>query len=104
MPRTKPWEISDAFWALIEPLVPTSLRSNGKEYRRKPGGGRKQKYSNRLYFSAIVYVLRTGIQWNALPRHYSHETEVHRKMQPRFLPPFRSGAFSYGLLSRDYSA
>jgi transposase len=32
------------------------------------GGGRKAKYSDRLYFSAIVHVLRTGIIWNALPR------------------------------------
>ena len=34
---------------------------------RQRGGGRKPTYSNRLYFSAMVYVLRTGIIWNALP-------------------------------------
>ena len=68
MSRIKTWEISDEFWALVEPLVPTSPRDNDKEYKRKPGGGRKPKYTNRLYFSAIVYVLRTGIQWNAIPR------------------------------------
>ena len=68
MSRIKTWEISDEFWALVEPLVPTSLRDNDKEYKRKPGGGTKPKYSNRVYFSAIVYILRTGIQWNAIPR------------------------------------
>jgi hypothetical protein len=49
-------------------LIPTSPRLEEKNYTRKPGGGRKRKYSNWLYFAAIVYVLRTGIIWNALPR------------------------------------
>ena len=68
MARTHTWEISDQFWALVEPLLPQSPRTDNKTYFRKEGGGRKRKYSDRLYFSAIVYVLRTGIIWNALPR------------------------------------
>jgi transposase len=68
MARTHTWEISDQFWALIEPLIPQSPRTDNNTYVRKEGGGRKRKYSDRLYFSAIVYVLRTGIIWNALPR------------------------------------
>lgn len=70
MGRVRTWEISDEFWALAEPLLPSQekMRIPGKEYRRKSGGGRKAHYSNRLYFAAIVYVLRTGCQWNALPR------------------------------------
>ena len=67
MARTKPWEISDELWELIEPLIPDSLRDPKKTYKRLPGGGRKPKYSNRIYFSAIIYVLRNGIIWNALP-------------------------------------
>ena len=66
--RLKTWEITDEFWSKVEPHVPTDLRSPGRPYRRKPGGGTKSRYSDRLYFSAIVYVLRTGIIWNALPR------------------------------------
>ena len=68
MARIHTWEISDEFWALVEPLVPKTRRSPCKKYRRKPGGGRKPDYSDRLYFSAIVYVLRTGVIWNAIPR------------------------------------
>ena len=68
MSRKKTWEISDAFWELVQPLIPTDPRVANKTYQRQRGGGRKPKYSNRLYFSAIVYVLRTGIIWNALPR------------------------------------
>ena len=84
MARIKTWEISDAFWGIVEPLIPTNLREAGKEYARKPGGGRKPKYSNRLFFSAIVYVLRTGIIWNALPREKFEGVSsamVHRKFQ-----------------------
>jgi len=68
MARTRPWTVSNDFWALVEPLIPASRRDPGRHYRRKPGGGRKAAYSDRLYFSGIVYVLRTGIQWNAFPR------------------------------------
>lgn len=84
MARIQTWEMSDEFWNLVEPLIPTSPRIWGKVYERRPGGGRKPKYSNRLYFSAIVYVLRTGIIWNALPREKFEgvgSAAVHRKFQ-----------------------
>lgn len=68
MSRKKTWEVSDAFWELVQPLIPTNPRVAHKTYQRQQGGGRKPKYSNRLYFSAMVYVLRNGIIWNALPR------------------------------------
>jgi transposase len=66
--RTPPWEISDEFWVLVEPLLPETRRDGGRIYKRRSGGGRKAKYSDRLYFAGIVYVLRTGIIWNAFPR------------------------------------
>jgi transposase len=84
MARIKTWEISDEFWSLVEPLIPQSPRVEQKSYVRKPGGGRKRKYSDRLYFAAIVYVLRTGIIWNALPREKFEglgSAAVHRKFQ-----------------------
>ena len=68
MSRKKTWEISDAFWELVQPLILTDPRVANKTYQRQRGGGRKPKYFNHLYFSAIVYGLRTGIIWNALPR------------------------------------
>ncbi len=68
--RTKPWEVSDELWAIVEPLIPTQeeLRDPNKGYKRKTGGGRKRKYDDRTYFAGIIYVLRTGIMWNAFPR------------------------------------
>jgi transposase len=85
MARIKTWEVSDEFWGLVEPLIPKDPRiTEEKTYLRKPGGGRKRKYSDRLYFAAIVYVLRTGIIWNALPREKFEgvgSAMVHRKFQ-----------------------
>ena len=63
----KSWEVSDAFWAIVEPLIPRPKRDGEKQYKRKVGGGRKP-IEARTVFSAIVYVLRTGIQWKALPK------------------------------------
>lgn len=61
------WEVSDKFWAIAEPLIPKPKRDPNKEYKRKPGGGRKP-IPPRTVFEGIVYVLRTGIQWKALPK------------------------------------
>ena len=61
MARIKTWEISGEFRQLFEPLIPASCRDADRTCIRRPGGRRKPNYSDRLYFAAIVYVLRTGI-------------------------------------------
>ena len=65
MGKVKSWEVTDEFWKRVEPLVPVRARATDKVYKRKAGGGRKQKDA-RLVFEGIVYVLRTGCQWKAL--------------------------------------
>ena len=59
MSRTKPWQVSDEVWERVRPLIPARPAH--------PKGGRPAN-DDRQMFEAIVYVLRTGIQWNALPR------------------------------------
>lgn len=59
MPRTKPWTVSDEFWRKVEPLVPEAPSHEG---------GARPRMPDRQAFEAMVYVLRTGIQWSALPR------------------------------------
>jgi transposase len=57
MPRPAyPYDLSDAEWAILEPLVPTPLP-----------GGRPPRHARREIVNAILYVLRTGCQWRALP-------------------------------------
>ncbi len=77
MPRIQSWEISDAFWERVQQLLPQPARDPKKQYRRKPGGGRKPLDYRRV-FEGIVYVLRTGIQWKALPKErFGSPSSVH---------------------------
>ena len=46
----------------------------------KPGGGRKP-ISPREIFAAIVYVLRTGCQWKALPKSFGSASAIHQHFQ-----------------------
>lgn len=78
MAKTKSWEVSDTFWERVENLIPNSEREGDKKYTRKIGGGRKPK-SKRVVFEAIVYVLRTGCQWKALPKEkYGSASAIHK--------------------------
>lgn len=77
MPALRFWRVSDKFWERVAPLLPERRRAAGKKYRRKPGGGRKA-LDRRKVFEAIVYVLRTGIQWKALPKErFGSSSSVH---------------------------
>src|SRR5258707_14663952 len=80
MAQIKSWTVSDALWSKIEPLVPARTRPGDRQYQRKPGAGRKPM-ATRAVFSAIVYVLRTGCQWKALPREYGSARSVHAHFQ-----------------------
>jgi putative transposase len=75
MPRLPSWAISDAFWKRVEPLLPQPTRDPNKSYIWKKSDGRKP-LDYRKVFEGIVYVLRTGCQWKALPKEvYGSPTE-----------------------------
>jgi transposase len=80
MAQIKSWTMSDALWSKIERLVPARKRPRGRKYQRKPGAGRKPMPARQV-FSAIVYVLRTGCQWKALPKEYGSASAVHAHFQ-----------------------
>ena len=99
MPQIKSWEFSDAFWAKAERLVPKPVRPKGRKFRRKPGGGRK-RMAPRQILAAIVYVLRTGIQWKALPKSFGSASAIHKHFQNWqragfFLKIWRAGLAEY---------
>jgi transposase len=57
MPRSRyPSDLTDAEWTILEPLVPAPQ-----------AGGRPARHPRREIVNAIMYVLRTGCQWRALP-------------------------------------
>ncbi len=60
MARSKPWEISDELWAVVNPLLP-------KVKRRFHHAGRK-RHGDRLVLQGILFVLHTGIAWEHLPQ------------------------------------
>jgi len=60
MPRRRyPTDLTDRQWAILEPLTPAG----------KPGG-RPLKHPRREIVDALLYVLRGGIGWRALPHEY----------------------------------
>jgi transposase len=88
MKALKSWTVSDALWEQAAPLIPKPERLQGHRYKRRPGGGRKPIEPRRV-FEAIVYVLRTGCQWKALPREYGSASSIHKY----FLEWKRCGVF-----------
>ena len=81
MSAIKSWTVSEAMWAKVEPLIPARKREKGRKYRRKPGGGRKP-LDTRKVFEGIVYVLRTGCQWKALPEErFGSASSIHKYFQ-----------------------
>lgn len=51
-----PSDLTDNAWRVLEPLVP-----------HVKAGGRPPDHARREVVNAILYVLRTGCQWRALP-------------------------------------
>ena len=100
MPQIKAWEVSDVFWAAVEPYLPVRQRPADRTYQRKAGGGRKP-LPPRQIFSAIVYVLRTGCQWKALPEEFGSASAVHKHFQQWQAAGFFANLWRAGLAEYD---
>jgi transposase len=72
----KSWELTEEVWEVAQRFIPQRKREEGKIYKRKVGGGRKPLEPRRV-LQAIFFVLRTGIQWKALPKEYGASSSVH---------------------------
>ena len=57
-------------------------RGSRKEYQHRKGAGRKPMEFRKI-FEAIVYVIRTGIRWKALPCEYGSSNSVHSYFNKR---------------------
>jgi putative transposase len=64
--------LPDPLWSHVAPLLPRHPRS--------PRGGRPRA-DDRRCLAAIAYLLRTGIQWGALPRCFGPKSTVHDRFQ-----------------------
>jgi len=67
------WEIPDPLWVeVIEPLL-------AGVYPPAPTG--RPRVELRRVINGIIYQLRSGCQWNRLPREFGSDSSVHRWFQ-----------------------
>ena len=98
--RVESWVVTDEFWQRVEPLIPARSAAD-KIYVRKPGAGRPPKPA-RLVFEAIVYVLRTGCQWKALPKErFGSASAVHKRFLEWEAAGFFEAVWRAGLAEYD---
>jgi putative transposase len=66
------WRVPDALWELLEPLI------QEVDPPKKKG---RPRVEPRGIVDALIFRMRTGIQWNQLPSSYPDDSTVHRTMQ-----------------------
>lgn len=66
------WEVDDELWSLIEPML--------KDFWPRKRTGRSTVCWRRC-INGIIYVMRSGCQWNKLPRQFGDDSSVHRWFQ-----------------------
>lgn len=69
------WRCSDEFWAFVEPLLPKHVNTD-------PLGRGRPRVADRDAMDAILFVGRTGCQWNALnATGICSSSSAHRRFQ-----------------------
>ncbi len=66
------WEVDDALWAELAPLLVV------EKPRKKPGAPRK---GDRPIFDGLIWLARTGSQWEQIPRRYGAKSTIHDRFQ-----------------------
>ncbi len=73
--RSNRWRCSDEFWAFVEPLLPVHVNQD-------PLGRGRRRRDDRDAMDAILFVARTGCQWNALnATGICSSSTAHRRFQ-----------------------
>lgn len=84
--------LPDVLWEQIMPLVPAP------KAKKTPG---RPRMDDRQALTAIFYLLRTGCQWNALPRSLGADSTVHDRFQEWVAAGFFQRLWVAGLLEYD---
>jgi putative transposase len=66
------WRVPDELWAEIKPIL--------DQYDPPKQTGRK-RIDPRAALDAILFRLRSGCQWNQLPKEFPDDSSVHRTFQ-----------------------
>ena len=88
------WRISDALWERIAPLLPAR--------KPHPLGCHRPRVDDRKAMDAILFVRRTGCQWNALNEtHICSSSSAHRRFQEWVEADVLVALWEQGLLEYD---
>lgn len=66
------WEVPDDLWARIQPVL---------QALDPPKATGRPRVDPRQQLNGIIFRLRTGCQWNQLPREFGDDSTVHRTFQ-----------------------
>ena len=66
------WRVPDELWANIHPLLPPE---------KVPGTPGRPAVPFRKVLDGILYVLRTGCQWKAVPQEFGSGSTCHKRFQ-----------------------
>jgi transposase len=66
------WRIPDDLWVKIQPLLPPE---------KLPGTPGRPAVPFRKVLDGILYVLRTGCQWKAVPKEFGSGSTCHKRFQ-----------------------
>jgi putative transposase len=66
------WEVNDELWSIIQSIL--------DELDPPPATGRP-RIDQRQALNGIIHQMRSGCQWNHLPRDFGDDASIHRTMQ-----------------------
>ena len=66
------WEVSDELWEIIQNIL---------DELDPPADTGRPRTGQRAALNGIIYRMRSGVQWNQLPRRFGDDSSVHRTMQ-----------------------
>jgi putative transposase len=66
------WEVDDELWKIIQPIL-IELDP--------PSWTGRDRVDQRAALNGIIYLMRSGCQWNHLPKQFGDDSSVHRTFQ-----------------------
>jgi putative transposase len=66
------WEVRDELWSIIQAIL---------DERDPPSWTGRDRIDQRAALNGIIYQMRSGCQWNHLPRQFGDDSSVHRTFQ-----------------------
>ena len=66
------WHVDDVLWAEVEAVL---------EEHDPPARFGPARIDQRNALDAVIYRMRSGVQWNRLPKEYGDDSSIHRTFQ-----------------------